>query len=469
MSAPETPALRRTMGLRDVVLFYVATTFSLRWIATAAGIGPSAITVWVLAGLAFFVPLAFCVLELSSRYPDEGGIYVWSKRAFGGQAGFLTGWTYWASNLPYLPSMLYFGAANLLFVGGPDWQPLAASPAYFLTASLLGLALAVAVNVVGLEVGKWLHNLGALGQWLPAVLLIGLGAVAASRFGPATSFTAAELVPSAGLKDLIFWSTIAFAFAGMETASSLGGEIRDPRRTVPKALILAAVAITSVYVLGTVALLIALPAGEVSGLAGILQAIDAVARKVGIAGVVPWVAGLVALGALGAVGAWFAATARMPFVAGLDRYLPPAFGRLHPRWGTPATSLLVQAAIAAVICLLGQAGTTVKGAYEVLVSLGIIAYFIPYLFLFAATIRLQSEPAGPEVWRVPGGRPIAILLASVGFATTAVSIVFATLPAADEPHPALAATKILGLTALLLGAGIWLYRLGARRAATAAA
>src|ERR1041385_816069 len=129
---PEPKGLRRVLGFRDLLLFYIATGFSLRWIATASAAGPSALVIWVIAALGFFVPLVFSVLELSSRYPEEGGVYVWSKRAFGPFAAFITGWTYWGSTLPYLPGLLYFAAANALFIGGSAWQPLAAHPSYFI-------------------------------------------------------------------------------------------------------------------------------------------------------------------------------------------------------------------------------------------------------------------------------------------------------------------------------------------------
>src|SRR3989440_5413039 len=137
------PQLRRALTFRDLVLFYIVTGFSLRWIATAAAAGPSAIVIWIIAALGLYVPLVFTVLELSSRYPQEGGVYVWSKRAFGPFAGFITGWTYWGSNLPYFPGLLYFAAANALFIGGASWQTLASHTAYFIVASLAGLALTV--------------------------------------------------------------------------------------------------------------------------------------------------------------------------------------------------------------------------------------------------------------------------------------------------------------------------------------
>src|SRR5215470_50686 len=157
--------LRRVLTFRDLFLFYLVTGFSLRWIATAAAAGPSALVIWLVAALGFFVPLVFTVLELSSRYPEEGGIYVWSKRAFGPFAAFMTGWTYWGSNLPYFPGLLYFAAANALFIGGPSWQRLSSSSMYFVVVSLAGLAIVVALNLVGLSVGKWLNNIGAIASW----------------------------------------------------------------------------------------------------------------------------------------------------------------------------------------------------------------------------------------------------------------------------------------------------------------
>src|SRR5437660_7524835 len=148
------PQLRRALKFGDLFLFYVVTGFSLRWVATAAAAGPSALVIWLIAALAFFVPLVFSVLELSSRYPEEGGVYVWSKRAFGPFAAFITGWTYWGSNLPYLPGLLYFAAANALFIGGPAWQAWSAKSAYFIAVAMTGLVIAVTMHVVGLSVGE---------------------------------------------------------------------------------------------------------------------------------------------------------------------------------------------------------------------------------------------------------------------------------------------------------------------------
>lgn len=459
------PRLRRAMGFRDLFLFYLITGFSVRWISNAAAAGPSAIIIWLGACAALYVPLAFTVLELSSRYPDEGGCYVWSKKAFGDFAGFITGWTYWTSNLPYLPSLLYFTAANALFLGGHELQSLSASPLYFIVFALAGLAIAAGLNVMGLDVGKWLHNAGAIGLWFPAMILMALGAISWVRFGTATPFTAESVVPSTHLKDIVFWSTIAFSLSGLESASMLGEEIRDARRNIPRAILLAGVLITLLYILSTVALMVALPQAEILNLQGFMTAIQRVSDRIGVEAITFVAAALLVVGGLGQAGAWFAAAGRLPFVAGIDRFLPASFGRVHPRYGSPYVSLIAQALIAAVFIFLGQAGTSVKGAYDVLVSMSIIAYFVPYVFMFATMIRVQREPAGPEVMRVPGGTPVAIALAALGLTTTLVSIGLSLVPADDEPNKPLAVLKVAGLSVLLVLAGAAAYVAGKRRRA----
>jgi amino acid transporter len=455
--------LRRALGFRDLVLFYVVTTWSLRWIALAAAAGPSALVLWVLAAAFLFVPLVFTTLELSSRYPDEGGIYVWSKRAFGPFAGFLTGWMYWVTNLPYFPTLLLFAGANALYVGGPSAQALSTNQTYFTVVSIVGLTIAVTLNVVGLNIGKWLSNAGAIGGWIPLAFLVGFGLYSWTAHGSATLFTPQTLMPGTQLKDLVFLSAIAFAFGGVESGSTMGEEIVDTQRTVPRAVVTAGVIIALLYIVGTWCLLLALPKEQLSGLQGVMQAMQAMAVKAGAPWVVPIIAALVTLNVLGGIGGWFASTARLPFVAGLDRYLPAVFGRLHPRWKTPYVALLVQAAFAFAFVFIGQAGTSVRGAYDALVSMSVITYFIPFLFMFAAMAKLQREPADPGVLRVPGGAPVARLLAVLGFIVTLASIVLACVPSADDPNKTLAVIKIVGGSAVLVAVGAVIYFLGKRR------
>jgi amino acid transporter len=457
------------MGFRDVLLYLLITSFSIQSLAIGAGAGPSAVGIRLIACLTFFVPLVCSVLELSSRYPQEGGIYVWSRRAFGDFAGFMTGWMYWACIAPFLPTLFYFIAANALFIGGARFTHLSASPAYFIGASLGCLALVTALNLVGLDIGKWLHNVGAAAEWLLAVLVVVAGGVAWAIRGPATAMPASSFVPSFDLKQVFFWATTVFAFTGIEAASILGGEIRDARRTLPRALLVAGVIITAASLLCTVGLLLVIPAGDISRMQGLLQALEAVGRRVGLSGLTPVLAGLLTIVFLGRIAAWLNVAARLPFVAGVDRFLPAAFARVHPRWRTPYVAILVQAAVTVPVLLLGQAGTSVAGAYDVLVSMSLIPTLIPFLYLFAAVIKLQREPAGPAVMRAPGGTPAAIFLAGLGFATTVVAIVFSVVPADGAAGGWLAVTKVVGLALLLVGTGVLVYVVGKRSAPRRAA
>ncbi len=455
---------KRVMGFRDLLLFYVVTGVSLRWIATAAAAGPSSIVIWIGAWLAFYTPLALSVIELSSRYPNEGGLYVWSKRAFGDFFGFMAAWTYWTSNLPYFPAVLYFAASNVLFMRQAQWSHLSANPTFFIIFALVTLAAATLLNILGLDVGKWLHNVGALAMWIPVLIVVGMGLLAWHRFGSATTLSLHTMTPSVRLDDIIFWSVLTFAFGGCETASFMAEEIKNPRRTIPLALFAAGLTVAFCYIVGTVCVLLALPSSEVNGLQGLVQAIAKTSDRVGLPFFLPIAAFLIALSNIGASGAYLAAVARLPFVAGIDRYLPPAFGALHSRWGTPWVALLTQAVIGAIFIFLGQAGTSVKGAYDVLVSMGVITYFIPYLYLFASMIKLQSQPAGKEVIRVPGGKPVAYALAILGFTTTLFTIALSVLPPPDEPNKPLAVLKIVGGCGALVLIGVGLYWAGKHRA-----
>jgi amino acid transporter len=460
---PHEPGLKRALGFRDLLLFYVVSGLSLRWVATAAAVGPGTLVVWIFALLGFFVPLAASVLELSSRYPQEGGLYVWTREAFGDFSGFIAAWTYWMSNLPFFPAVLYFGAGSVLFAFGLRGHGLAASGAYYAIFAIGWLAIITALNIAGVNPGKWLNNIGSMGSVIPLGTLMVLAVIAAHRFGSATHFTAAALVPHLSLRNAIFWSTIFFAFGGCEAGSFMGEEIRNPRRTIPRALLAGGAVLAVGYIAGTTALLVAVPSEAVSGPDGFMLGMQSLCSHLGLAWLAIPMALLVGLTAVGGAAAFLSSTSRLPFVAGIDHYLPPVFGRIHPRFRTPWVAIGAYGAAGMVVALLSQAGTSVRGAYDVLVSMSIIAYFLPYLLLFAATISLQSRPAGPEVMRVPGGRPVAVTLAAIGFASTALTIVLSVIPPPEEQHKGLAVAKVLISTAALIGAGVAVFVMARRR------
>jgi glutamate:GABA antiporter len=464
-SAAQAPRLKRVLGTRDVTLFLITACASPQWAATAAAAGPSSLAVWVLGGLSMFVPVAVCVVFLSSRYPAEGGLYVWSKRAFGPMAGFLTGWTYWLSNLPFLTALLYFAAGAAFYLVRRPGAVADAPPAYFVAFSLVVLGVAVALNLRGLGVAKWLNGAGAHARWLETLLLVAVGGAIWWSFGPAVALDAESLTPAFRLQDWMFWGTIAFAWTGAEAISFMSGEIRDPQRSVPRALLTAAPVIAAIYLLSTAAVVVSVRAGELSALYGVMETIRLGAERLGVAWLIPVGALLVIVDRIGGFGLWLGVSARVPFAAGIDSYLPERFGRVDPRTGAPTVALWAQAGVIAFFVVLSQAGTTAKGAYAVIVNLMVLVTMLPFAVLFASALKLsQGEPVPGEA-RIPGGRFTVVASGVLGLATTLGAMVLALVPVAGEQRPVLAVLKVAGTTALLLAIGLAIYGAGRARAA----
>ena len=241
-----TEQLRRTLRLPDLVLLNITAVVGVRWLAVAAHTGPGSITLWVSAGLLFFIPSALVVAGLSKRYPEEGGLYVWTREAFGPWHGFLCGACYFVSNLFYLPSALLYGLSIAAEAFGFSQDK----------ALMIGLALAILwsvaiFNLLGAELGKWTSDMGGIATILVGALLMAAGWFAWRHGGSATPLH--NFVPRMDWGKLNFWSQIALGFTGLELGAIMAGEIRDPSRTIPRAAWISGLAVCAFYVGGTLA------------------------------------------------------------------------------------------------------------------------------------------------------------------------------------------------------------------------
>jgi amino acid transporter len=457
--------LRKTMGFWDVMLFNIATVLGPRWIAAAAHNGTSSISLWLLAAVLFFVPMALVINELSSRYPEEGGLYVWAKEAFGDFHGFVAGWTYWIYTIFYFPGLLLASASMSAYVLGGKGAALAQDRAYLLAGSLGLLLVAVVFNIIGLNIGKWLQNAGGISTYAPLLILVAIAGALWMKHGSVTHFTWTNMKPSWDWDTVNFWSQIAFAFTGLELVSAMSEEIRDPRRTLPKAALSAAGLIAGMYIIGTISLLSLVPAAAVDPKSGVFHAITvgSFALNLGFVGVLA--ALLVTVGNAGGVGSTVAGIARVPFVVGIDRYLPAAFGKIHAKWRTPYISIIVQAVLSALVLLLSQINETTRGAYQVVIDITIILYFIPFLYMFAAAIKLAWRPdrqANPHAVLVPGGKPGVVIACTLALFVTVLSIVVSVVPPGDSSNRLLFISKVTGTTAAAIVIGLILYFRGAR-------
>jgi glutamate:GABA antiporter len=461
-----TPQLHRVLGTFDLVLLNVAAIVGLRYLSIAAQIGPSSLTLWLLGLITFLMPAALTVLELSSRLPGEGGMYLWSKAAFGDLHAFIAGWSYWIANLVFFPSLLIFGAGAFLYIHGGSWLKLADNPIYNGTFCLGILWMATLLNIAGLKRAKWLQNIGAVATWIVGALVLCGGALAWHKFGAATPITVPALLPnSRSLPTFASFATIALAYSGLELGPILGGEIRNPRRTIARALLIACVAIGILYIAGTSALFMALPARQINAISGIPQALSAVAVRAGVPVFGVIAAALVTLSLIGSLGAWITGTARLPFLFGLHRYLPRAVGAVHPVYGSPHVALLTQGVLATIVLLAAISGSAVHEAYLMLIDMTLILSFLPLLYMFAALpmLRRRAPDQQVNITLIPGGQPVCWLVGGTGFLVTLLALVVAMVPPADSTSPTVFAVKVIGGCATLLAVGLAFYVRGRRR------
>jgi len=457
--------LCKTMGFWDVLLFNIATVLGPRWIAAAGHNGTSSISLWVLAAVFFFVPGALVINELSSRFPEEGGLYAWSREAFGPFHGFIAGWTYWIYTVFYFPGLLLASASMSAYIMGGRGTALAQDRTFLLSVSLGLLLVAVVLNIIGLNIGKWLQNAGGVGTYVPLLMLVGIAAWVTIRHGSVTHFTVANMLPTWDWDTVNFWSQIAFAFTGLELVSAMSEEVRDPRRTLPRAVFGAGALIAIMYILGTFAVLSLVPAAGLDPQSGVFHAITvgSIALRIGFLGILAAV--LVTFGNAGGVGSTVAGIARVPFVVGIDRYLPAAFGKIHPRWKTPYVSILVQAIVSGAILLVSQINETTRGAYQILIDAAIILYFIPFLYMFAAVIKLAGRKDRRESSHavlVPGGTLGVWIAGGLGFAVVLLGIVVSLVPPGDSANKFAFELKLLIGTVASILLGLVLYWRGSR-------
>ena len=457
--------LRKTMGFWDVLLFNIATVLGPRWIAAAGHNGTSSISLWALAAVFFFVPGALVINELSSRFPEEGGLYVWSKEAFGPFHGFVAGWTYWIYTVFYFPGLLLASASMSAYIVGGRGATLSQDRTFQLTVSLGLLVIAVVLNIIGLNVGRWLQNAGGVGTYVPLLMLAGIAAIAWWKHGSVTHFTVVNMLPTWNWDTINFWSQIAFAFTGLELVSAMSEEVRDPRRTLPRAVFGAGALIALMYIVGTFAVLALAPAADLDPQSGVFHAITvgSIALRVGLLGMLAAI--LVTVGNAGGVGSTVAGIARVPFVVGIDRYLPAAFGKIHPRWKTPYISILVQAVVSGAILLVSQINETTRGAYQILIDAAIILYFIPFLYMFAAVIKLaqrKDRRENPHAVLVPGGIAGVWICGGLGFFVVLIGILVSLVPPGDSANKIGFELKLVVGTLASLLLGLILYWRGAR-------
>jgi len=462
-SEPERPHLKRVLGRRDLVLLFVVAVFNLNVLPSIAANGGVTVWLWLISLLLFFWPQGIAVIELAHRYPGEGGVYLWAKEVFGDFHGFLSGWCYWTNNMMYVPTVMLYFVGVSVFVLGPSHAGLADNRTFALVASVVLLSLLVILNVVGLGVGKWINNLGGIGTFIAAFLLMGLGVIVCLKFG--TNIHWADFqVPANPRFVLNSFGVICFGLVGLELASIMGDEIENPRKTLPGAVAWGGLLSGFLYIGATLTLLVAVDKNSISVLQGIVQAVSHMASRVGVAWIVAPFAFLLSLSIAGIGSAWLGGSARIPFVAGLDSYMPSWLGKIHPKYATPYAALIVHASVSLILVIANFLATGgVQESFQRLLSLAVVLQLIPFLYIFGALLKIAVDA---KFVRGHYGKGTLIFAGVSGFITTILGIALAYFPAQQITSLLSYEIWMIGGTLLFIGlAAFFFYVYGSRKAA----
>ncbi len=463
-SSTGTTHLKRVLGKRDLVLLFVVAVFNLNVLPSIAANGGVTIWLWIISLILFFWPQGIAVIELAHRYPGEGGVYLWAKEVFGDFHGFLSGWCYWTNNMMYVPTIMLYFVGVSVFVLGPSHASLGDNKPFALAASVVLLSVLVILNVMGLGVGKWINNLGGLGTFVAAFLLMGLGVVVCLRFG--TSIHWADFrIPANPRFVLNSFGVICFGLVGLELASIMGDEIENPQKTLPGAVAWGGLFSGLLYVGATLTLLVAVSKDSISVLQGIVQAVNHMAGQVGVSWIVAPFAFMLSLSIAGIGSAWLGGSARIPFVAGLDSYLPSWLGRIHPKYATPYAALIVHAGVSLILVILNftLTGSGVQETFQKLLSLAVVLQLIPFLYMFGALLKIAFDE---KFVRGHYGRRTLVFAGGCGMVTTILAIVVAFFPAKQITSIFLYEIWMVGGTVGFIGlAAFFFFVYGSRKAA----
>jgi len=458
-TAESHPRLKRVLGQRDLVLLFVVAVFNLNVVPSIAANGGVTIWLWIISLILFFWPQGIAVIELAHRYPGEGGVYLWAKEVFGDFHGFLSGWCYWTNNMMYVPTVLLYFVGVSVFALGSGHEALADNKIFALAACVVLLAVLVILNIVGLGVGKWINNVGGIGTFFAAALLMGLGLIVWTRFGTTVTWSDFQ-IPANPRFVLNSFGVICFGLVGLELASVMGDEIQDPAKTLPGAVAWGGVLSGVLYIGATLTLLVAVSKSDISVLQGIVQAVTRMAGRVGVPWIVAPFAFLLSLSIAGIGSAWLGGSARIPFVAGLDSYMPRWLGSIHAKYRTPYAALLVHAVVSLLLVLMNFWGSGVQESFQRMLSLAVVLQLIPFLYMFGALLKIaldqRFQPARYS-------KSTLLLAGASGLLTTSLGIGLAFFPAQQISSLVSYETWMVGGTIFFIGAAAFFFFVYGRR------
>src|ERR1700691_1202095 len=415
--------LHRSLGLGDLVLAQILCVVGSSWVGVAGGLGAAQSLTWVAAMLVFYLPMAASVICLNRKMPLEGGLYIWAREAFGDLGGFLTAWNLWVYGIAVTATILYAIPTELSYLIGPAGAWLPENHLASLGIVTLLIVILTYAALRGLELGKWIFNIGGIAMLIVFAGLVVLPLWALAHHAPIHYTPFSVAAPALDLRTLALFGQMLFgALCGLEYIAILAGESHDPARSIGQSVVISSPVICAMFILGTASIVALVPHSRIDFIAPIPQAMRMTLGLTGLVNVTAIVAILLLqLRLLGATSYLFTGVTRLPMAAGWNHLVPEWFTRLHPRRRTPTNSIACVAALVFALVILASTGVHAQEAYQLLTNASLTHYEVAYLAMFAvplfgAAALRRSLPTWLK-WT-----------SAVGFAATLFSLAISAYP-----------------------------------------
>lgn len=450
---------KKELGLTDLVLTQILFIVGLPWVGVAAKQGPSHVVLWLGAILLFYIPSALVVIYLNRAMPLEGGLYQWAKLGFSDLVGFMVAWNLWLfailnTSEVGLQVTQYFG-----YVIGPENTWLTNDPWFVAGVNTAIICLLIAITIVGLGVGKWVHKFGAVMMIaiFAAILILPLLNVAN---GTLTEYHPLQIeMPVLSIMTLNLLGKMGFgALGGFEYVAIHAGEARDPVRTIGRSVAVAAPIIAVMFIMGTSSVLALIPQDQIDLIAPIPQILSVGFGPLGfIAAVVPLTILAMLSIRLAQASVMFGGNTRLPMVAGWDNLLPGWFTRIHERYKTPVNSILFVGAATIVMGIVGLIGVGKQEAFQLLWNASGVFYALTYLVMFAIPL-FGLRALGQKIpWWLKAA-------AFCGFLMTLLYVALSIVPIIQVESRLMFAVKLGGLIVVTNLIGLIVFLAAKKRA-----
>lgn len=450
----------KKLGVLGLSLISINAILGLKNIPFAATIGPSAITFWIAAALLYFIPISLIVAELATSFPEQGGISAWVERAFGKKASFLCGWFFWVANFTYYPSLLIgitvnvSYAINLPQIIHSSWYTTIVSIVIFWSITLITLR--------GTQMSGKMAAIGApIGVIVPAILIFGFGLASIFSGHPsATPFTADTIAPkNISLDTVMFLSTLMFAFSGIEMLGTIARDVKNPQKSFPKAILISSIIIGVIYILGTLAFQFVIKITPDDTATALYQFADQITKQFHLPFNLAQILGICfVIAILGSL--TFLILNPSVMMAESGKGILPDKLTQSSKNNIPANLILWQAVGVTIILVSSGFIPSVSGALNMLILMATLAFFIPYVFLILAYIKLRiSDKTTVRPFRVKSNF-LAYTVAAAGLISVLGTIILTLVPSPgttfSEYAPMIAGPVIFTLL------GLWFYRKGSK-------